>query len=188
MARGLDERASDYLVKPFSPLELAARILLALRRRDTPNSSAPYVLDDLTIDYAERRVNLDGCPVTLIGIEFRTLAELSSNDGRVLIYEHLMRKIWWREADADLRPMRTAINSLRSKLGDHARDPTYIFTELSVGYRMLKGKAQEIQEAQTDAQETSTAGMGEGDGRRRPRFHCLAGQKQRSARQNHHSC
>ena len=54
-------------------------------------------------------------------------------------YEHLLRRVWRLEADADLRPMRTVIRSLRRKLGDDFKDPTYIFTQLRVGYRMPKG-------------------------------------------------
>ena len=58
----------------------------------------------------------------------------------MLTYEHLLRRVWRLEPDADLRPMRTAINSLRRRLGDNAKEPTYIFTELRVGYRMPKGQ------------------------------------------------
>ncbi len=105
-----------------------------------PEPSAPYVLEDLTIDYAERRVSLAGSPVEMTDIEYRTLAELSSHAGRVLTYEHLLRRVWRLEPDADLRPMRTVIRRLRRKLGGDAEDPTYIFTELRVGYRMPKGK------------------------------------------------
>ena len=140
VARALDAGAADYLVKPFSPVELAARIRAALRRREMPEPSAPYVLKDLTIDYAQRRVSLAGQSVEMTAIEYRTLAELSVNAGRVLTYEHLLRRVWRLEPDADLRPMRTAITSLRRRLGDDAKDPTYIFTELRVGYRMPKGE------------------------------------------------
>ena len=148
VARALDEGAADYLVKPFSPVELAARIRAALRRRETPEPSAPYVLGDLTIDYAERRASLAGRPVPLTAIEYRTLAELASHAGRVLTYEHLLRRVWRLDPDidTDLRPMRTAISSLRRKLGDDADDPTYIFTQLRVGYRMPKGETREQQE------------------------------------------
>ena len=148
VARALDEGAADYLVKPFSPVELAARIRAALRRRETPEPSAPYVLGDLTIDYAERRASLAGRPVPLTAIEYRTLAELASHAGRVLTYEHLLRRVWRHDPDidTDLRPMRTAISSLRRKLGDDADDPTYIFTQLRVGYRMPKGETREQQE------------------------------------------
>ena len=143
VARALDEGAADYLVKPFSAVELAARIRLALRRREMPEPTAPYVLGDLTIDYAQRRVSLGGRAVEMTDIEYRTLAELASNAGRVLTYEHLLRRVWRLEGDADLRPMRSVINRLRRKLGENAEDPTYIFTELRVGYRMPKGETGE---------------------------------------------
>ena len=143
VARAFDMGAADYLVKPFSPTELLARIRAALRRREVPKPSEPYVLGDLTIDYDERRVALAGRPVELTAKEYGTLAELSTNAGRVLTYETLLRRVWGLDADADIRPMRTAINSIRRKLGDAAENPTYVFTELRVGYRMPKGESQE---------------------------------------------
>ena len=142
VARAFDMGAADYVVKPFSPTELLARIRAALRRREVPKPSEPYVLGDLTIDYDERRVTLAGRPVELTAKEYGTLAELSTNAGRVLTYETLLRRVWGLDADADIRPMRTAINSIRRKLGDAAENPTYVFTELRVGYRMPKGESQ----------------------------------------------
>ena len=143
VARALDAGAADYLVKPFSPVELAARIRAALRRRETPGPSAPYSLGDLAIDYALRRATLAGKTVPLTDIEYRTLAELAANAGRVLTYELLLRRVWRVESDADLRPMRTAISSLRRKLGDDAENPTYIFTQLRAGYWMPEGDGEE---------------------------------------------
>ena len=140
IATAFDMGAADYVVKPFSQVELAARIRAALRRRETPEPSQPYVLGDLTIDYDERRVSVAGRPVQLTAIEYRTLAELSVNAGRVLTYEHLLRRVWRLDTDADVRPMRTVVSSLRRKLGDDAENPTYIFTELRVGYRMPKAE------------------------------------------------
>ena len=142
VARAFDMGAADYVVKPFSPTELLARIRAALRRREVPKPSEPYVLGYLTIDYDERRVTLAGRPVELTAKEYGTLAELSTNAGRVLTYETLLRRVWGLDADADIRPMRTAINSIRRKLGDAAENPTYVFTELRVGYRMPKGESQ----------------------------------------------
>ena len=135
--------AVDYVVKPFSPTELTARIAAALRRRDLPEPSGPYVLGDLTIDYTERKVTLAGQPVRLVAMEYRLLAELSVSAGRVLTYEHLLERVWGGWAGGDLRPMRTIVRKLRRKLGDDASNPTYIFTEHRVGYRMPKGEAQE---------------------------------------------
>ena len=138
VARAFDMGAADYMVKPFSPTELSARIRAALRRRDVPKPSEPYVLGDLTIDYDERRVTLAGRPVELTAKEYGTLAELSINAGRVLTYETLLRRVWGLDADADIRPMRTVISSIRRKLGDAAEDSKYVLTELRVGYRMPK--------------------------------------------------
>ena len=143
VARAFDNGAADYVVKPFAPTELAARIRAALRRREAPKPSEPFVLGDLTIDYDERRVTVAGRPVLLTAIEYGTLVELSANAGRVLTYEHLLRRVWGLNADADVRPMRTAISTLRRKLGDAAENPAYIITEIRVGYRIPKGEALE---------------------------------------------
>ena len=129
----------DYVVKPFSPTELAARIRAALRKREVSEPSEPYVLGDLTIDYAERVVTLAGRPVELMAIEHRLLAELSANAGRMLTYEHLLQRVWGEKSTGDVRPMRTIVSKLRRKLSDDADNPAYIFTEPRVGYRMPKG-------------------------------------------------
>ncbi len=140
IARAFDMGAVDYVVKPLSPTELAARIRAALRKRAASEPSEPYVLGDLTIDYAERRVTLAGRPLPLIAMEYRLLAELSANAGRLLTYEHLLERVWGERSSGDVRPMRTIVSKLRRKLGDDADNPTYIFTEPRVGYRMPKGE------------------------------------------------
>ena len=142
IARAFDMGAADYVVKPFAPTELAARIRAALRRGAAPEPLEPYVLGDLVVSYAERLVTLAGSPVTLTAIEYRTLAELAANAGRVLTYEHLLRQVWGMEPEGDVRPMRTVISSLRRKLGDDADNPAYIFTEPRVGYRLAGGEGQ----------------------------------------------
>ena len=147
IARAFDMGAVDYVVKPFSPTELAARIRAALRKRAASEPSEPYVLGDLTIDYAERRVTLAGRRLPLIAMEYRLLAELSANAGRLLTYEHLLERVWGEKSSGDVRPMRTIVSKLRRKLGDDADNPTYIFTEPRVGYRMPKGEGQNQGEA-----------------------------------------
>ncbi len=137
-----DMGAVDYVVKPFSPSELDARIRAALRKRAVSEPLKPYVLGDLTIDYADRRVTLADRLVELMAIEYRMLTELSRNGGRVVTYENLLRLVWGEKSGGDLRPMRTVVKKLRRKLGDDADNPTYIFTEPRVGYRMPKGKRQ----------------------------------------------
>ena len=138
VARAFETGAADYVVKPFSPTELAARIRAALRRRETVEPSVPYRVGGLVINYEERLVTVSGKPVPVTAFEYKILLELSASAGRVLTYEHLLRRIWGDEGDGDVRPMRTVISELRRKLGDDASDPSYIFTEPRVGYRMPK--------------------------------------------------
>ena len=124
------------MVKPFSPTELAARIRAALRRRGAatqPEPTEPYVLGELTIDYAERRVSVAGRPVRLTAIEHQLLVELSVHAGLVLTHDHLLQRVWGLGSSSDSRPLRTAVKNLRRKLGDDADSPTYIFTEPRVG-------------------------------------------------------
>ena len=142
VVRAFDAGAVDYLVKPFSPTELAARIRAALRRREAPGPTEPYVHGDLVLDFAQRRVTLAGSPVSLVAMEYRLLAELAANAGQVLTYEHLLDRVWSEKGAADVRPMRTIVSKLRRKLGDDADNPTYIFTEPRVGYRMPEGEVQ----------------------------------------------
>ncbi len=136
VARAFEMGADDYVVKPFSPTELVARIRAVLRRRTTSEPSIPYLVGELTINYAERLVTLRGNPVDLTAIQYQLLVELSVNAGRVVTYEHLLRRVWGSERDGDVRPIRTAISSIRRKLGDDANNPVYIITEVRVGYKM----------------------------------------------------
>ncbi len=137
VAKAYEMGATDYIVKPFSPAELSARIGAALRKQDETEdkTTEPYVMDDLTIDYAARRVAVAGEVITLTNTEYRLLVELALNGGYPVGYDHLLRRLWSRKPK-DLRPMRTVVKSLRRKLGDQADSPTYIFTEPRVGYRL----------------------------------------------------
>ena len=115
-----------HIVKPFSPTELVARVRAALRRGVGPYRSEPrepYVLGDLTIDYAEPLVTLAGRPVQLTATEHR-LVELSVKAGRVLTHDQL-------------------------KLGEDASNPTYFFAEPRVGYRMAKGETSGSEETRS---------------------------------------
>ena len=143
IAEAFDNGATDYVVKPFSPTELVARIRAALRRRvlpEQPEPARPYVLGDLTVDYAARVASLAGRPLGLTAMEYRVLRELSLHAGAVLTYDHLLQRVWGRAHSGDRRPMRTVLRTLRGKLGDDANAPTYIFTEPRVGYRMPEGE------------------------------------------------
>ena len=139
IARALEAGAEDYIVKPFSPTELVARIHTAMRRKAGPEPAKPFVLRDLTINYDDRRAYLAGTPVPLTDLEYRFLFELSVNAGRVLDHEHLLRRVWGPGHPGHSGPVRTVVKNLRSKLGDEADNPAYIFNEPRVGYRMERG-------------------------------------------------
>ena len=143
VARAFDLGAADYVVKPFSPTELVARIRAALRKRAAPElaqPSQPYVLGELTVDYSQRRVTLAGRPVALTIIEYRMLVELSANAGRPLTHQHLLQRVWGPDQGENTAPVRNIVGRLRRKLGDDAGHPSYIFAEPSVGYRMVEGE------------------------------------------------
>ena len=133
VARALEAGAADYIVKPFSPTELVARVRAALRRHEEPG---PFVLGELAIDHDRRRVTVAGDPVTLTATEYELLRVLSLAAGRVVTYDTLLRRVWPRRKHTGSNPVRAFIRSLRSKLGDDAAEPTYILNERGVGYRM----------------------------------------------------
>ena len=141
MDRAFELGAADYVVKPFTPTELVARIKAALRRRASPDRDAPsepFVLGDLTIDYADRVVTVAGRQVQLSDTEYRMLFELSAAAGRALTHEQLLRMVWGPMYSSDPRLVRQYVKMLRRKLSDDAKSPSYIFTEKRVGYRMAK--------------------------------------------------
>ena len=139
IARAFEMGADDYIVKPFSPTELAARVRAALRRRTGPGRmtpSEPYVRGDLTIDYAQRLVSVAGEPVRLTAVEYDLLRELSIHAGRVLTHQHLLQRVWGKTEPETPRVIRTHLMRLRRKLGEDGENPKYIFAEPRIGYRM----------------------------------------------------
>ena len=103
------------------------------------------VLMDLAINYAERRVTVAGRPVQLTATEYKLLFELSVNAGRVMTHHQLLRRGWGPDYPNDSRLLRSFLKKLRRKLGDDADNPTYIFTEPRVGYRMAKSEEVECE-------------------------------------------
>ncbi len=141
VARALEAGAEDYIVKPFSPTELVARIQTVLRRRAVPEllgPSEPFELGDLSIDYALRQVTVADRQVELTDTEYRLLVELSVNAGMVMTHDHLLQRVWGPGRAAHAGQVRTVVKNLRRKLGDDADDPAYLFTVPRVGYRMAK--------------------------------------------------
>ena len=146
IAQALEAGADDYIVKPFSPAELVARIRTALRRRAVPASaepSQPFALGELTIDYGDRRVSLAGRSIHLTDKEYRLLYELSVNAGRVVTHDELIQAGWNTGTPGHAGTLRTVMKNLRRKLGDSAAAPVYIFNEPRVGYRMPRAETGE---------------------------------------------
>ena len=138
IAKAFELGAVDYVVKPFAPEELVARIRAALRQVAAfPHAGIePYRHGDLVINYLERSVTVAGEPVRLTPTEYKLLFELSRYPGRVLTHDQLLKSVWSQDHPADQRLLRSFIKNVRQKLGDDARNPSYIFTQSGVGYRL----------------------------------------------------
>ena len=134
IAKALGTGAADYIVKPFSPTELAARVRAALRRVAEPPQ--PFQLGDLAIRYEQRLVAVAGRPVELTATEYELLRVLSVNAGRVTTYDSLLRQVWGGKDTGDSQSVRAYVKRLRRKLGDNAANPSYIFNVRQIGYRM----------------------------------------------------
>ena len=141
VVKALAMGADDYMIKPFSSTELLARVASSLRKRRGAVTTAPrqpFNVGDLDIDYADRSVTVSGRPVGLSATEYKLLFELSTNAGRVLTRDQILRRVWGLEYSGERDLLRAAVKNLRRKLGDDANDPRFIFTEPRVGYRMAK--------------------------------------------------
>ncbi len=138
--RGLRLGADDYVTKPFSQRELAARIAAVLRRAEQPAHlpKTEVVVDDyLRIDFDRNEVWAGGKKVSLTPTEYRLLYQLVSQPGRVLSFERLLTSVWgWEYRDED-HYVRLYISYLRQKLEPDPAHPRYILTEKGLGYRFV---------------------------------------------------
>ena len=135
IARALESGASDYIVKPFSATELTARVQAALRRHADPE---PFVLGELAIHYQDRRVTVAGREVPLTPTEYEIMRLLSRNAGRVTTFEALLRHAWSGKKTGNANLVRNFVKKLRTKLGEKATTPSWIFNVRGAGYRMPK--------------------------------------------------
>jgi two-component system, OmpR family, KDP operon response regulator KdpE len=137
--RGLDLGADDYLTKPFSIEELLARVRAVLRRAqftasDQAHSMRAATIGDLTIDFAQHLVTMGEREIELTPTEYRILAYLAQNAGRVVTQDLLLEHIWGTEYVGEGHMLQVNINRLRRKLEpDHAH-PRYILTKVGIGY------------------------------------------------------
>jgi DNA-binding response OmpR family regulator len=133
---GLRLGADDYVVKPFSPLELVARVDAVLRRMDTaPESEEALAFGDLRIDPAGRRVHLGGAEISLTQREFDLLLYLARHPGQVFSRNQLMDAVWQYSFYTDTSTVTVHIRRLRAKLEPDPAEPRFIQTVWGVGYR-----------------------------------------------------
>lgn len=134
----LDHGADDYLTKPFGVGELLARVRALTRRRARGGDGATMVaFGDVQVDLARRTVNRAGEAVHLTKIEYRLLAVLVANVGKVLTHQHLMRAVWGPGQGENSHYLRIYISRLRQKLEINPTEPLHLLTETGVGYRFV---------------------------------------------------
>ncbi len=138
---GLRRGADDYVVKPFSPAELVARVDAVLRRVSPPSSEPdgvppPIEVGELRIDPAMRTVTLEGEEVSLTQREFDLLAYLAAHPGQVFSRDQLMDAVWGFPFFTDTSTVTVHVRRLRAKLGDDPSEPRFIETVWGVGYRL----------------------------------------------------
>jgi DNA-binding response OmpR family regulator len=137
--RGLEMGADDYITKPFSHLELLARVRAVMRRYESQLPAVGEVFEsgDLRIDYSSREVTLRGQTVRLTPTEYSLLFHLTRNAGRVLQHQTLLAKVWGREYTEEIDYLKVYIRRLRQKLEGDPETIGSIVSERGVGYKFV---------------------------------------------------
>ena len=133
--RGLETGADDYLVKPYSPAELIARIKGLLRRSNPATVSELLEFEDITVNLSEHKVKRNGIAVKLSPTEYKLLVTMIERPGRVFTRENLLDRVWGREIYVENRSVDVAIRRLRSALNKHS-EKNLIRTVRGAGYAL----------------------------------------------------
>lgn len=136
--RGLELGADDYVVKPFGPEELGARIRAVLRRINM-NPSEPRVVTarHVSVDLGKRIVYREGAPVSLTRTEWLLMHHFALHPGKVLLYQDILAKVWGPEYRDDSQYLRVWVSRLRAKLEQNPSDPEIIKTHMGIGYTFV---------------------------------------------------
>jgi two-component system KDP operon response regulator KdpE len=135
----LDAGADDYLTKPFGVDELLARVRVALRHRSKASGmkTSAITVGSLAIDLANHLVTRNGELVKLTATEYKLLAYLAGNAGRVLTHQAILNHVWGYSEGSQMEYLRVYVRQLRQKLEENPRNPQLILTESGVGYRFM---------------------------------------------------
>ena len=139
----LDLGADDYITKPFGTSELLARIRASLRHSNRLHTDSqlyirPYRHGEMTLDFSRRLLTIGSDPVHLTPIEYKIVAYLAQNSGKVITYASILSSVWGPYADDDNKILRVNMANIRRKIEKDPAQPKYIFTEVGVGYRMAE--------------------------------------------------
>jgi len=135
----LDAGADDYLTKPFSVGELLARIRVALRHAasSAPSSEPVFRVGELVVDLVRRQVKLGDDDIHLTPNEYRLLAVLVKNAGKVVTHRQLLKEVWGPDSVQENQYLRVYLGQLRRKIERDPARPRYLITEAGVGYRLV---------------------------------------------------
>jgi len=131
----LDNKANDYLTKPFRTGELLARIRVALRQSQGAEDNPNLTFGSLTIDLANHTARKDGEILKLTSTEYSLLALLAKNSGRVLTHQSILKEIWGFGYIGQTQYLRVFVAQLRKKIEDNPAKPRLLLTESGIGYR-----------------------------------------------------